>query len=53
MAFAKGTGFFDQLIRKSCPKCGCVDFSIRSISEDGKTIYVTCKKCGHDCYMTE
>ena len=46
VVIAKGTGFFDRMIQWKCGKCGCLDFTVTGVSQDGKKFYARCKKCG-------
>jgi len=50
---SQGTGFFQKMSNRSCPDCGCIDFTIVSVSASGKEMYIKCKKCGRLCHEYE
>ena len=49
----RGPKWWQGLVQKACPYCGNIDFKIHGISEDGKTLYCTCKKCGREVDLKE
>ncbi|MBS5644267.1 MAG: hypothetical protein KHW46_00740 [Clostridiales bacterium] len=46
VVIAAGPGFFDSMRHWKCGKCGCSEFTVTGVSQDGKKFYARCKKCG-------